>query len=160
MTFQLSPQRHPNVIGASRETPSHDNQSFIGYSWRSTLDGVRQHGRRSTGSVAITFLLNRALFGMTLQAAVEAPKFSSEHFPASFGSADRFANRLRIEAVLGRSLLEELSSRGRDMKLPRGWRPEGFLLAIERHADDAVLEAACDPRCAKSQIFAPGVRVS
>jgi gamma-glutamyltranspeptidase/glutathione hydrolase len=106
----------------------------------------------------LQFFLNRAVFDMPLQAAIEAPKFSSEHFPASFGSPERFANRVRIERTLAQSVFEDLRRRGHDVEFAPDWS-EGFLLAIERHAEGAVLEAGCDPRGAKSQIFAPSVRV-
>ena len=40
----------------------------------------------------LQFLLNRLVFDMPLQEAIEAPKFSSEHFPSFFAPHDFYLN--------------------------------------------------------------------
>lgn len=157
MTFHLSPRSHPNVLAPSkrpRTTISPSLATRAGKPWMvfGSMGGDQQDQWQ------LQFFLNRTVFDMPLPAAIEAPKFSSEHFPASFGSSDRCANRLRIERALAESLRNELSARGHDIDTAPDWS-EGFLLAIERHDTAAVLEACCDPRGAKSQIFAPAARV-
>lgn len=157
MTFHLEPARHPNVMAPFKRPRTTISPSLVtraGAPWLvfGSMGGDQQDQWQ------LQFLLNRAVFDIPLQAAIEAPKFSSEHFPASFGNPERFANRLRIERIFGDTVFEDLRSRGHDIAIAPNWT-EGFLLAIERHSSEAMLEAACDPRCAKSQIFAAGVRV-
>ena len=100
----------------------------------------------------VQFFLNRTVFGMNLQAAIEAPKFSSESFPGFFAPHDRVPNRLRIEPRVERRVLDDLARRGHDLEIAADWT-EGYLLAVERHGDSGVLEAACDPRGGKSGVF-------
>lgn len=157
MTFCLEPERHPNVIAPfkrPRTTISPSLATRAGQPWLvfGSMGGDMQDQWQ------LQFFLNRALFDLTLQAAIEAPKFSSEHFPASFGIGGRSPNRLRIERMIGTEVLDQLQSLGHELDPAPDWS-EGFLLAIERHGESGVLEAGCDPRGAKSEIFAPGVRV-
>ena len=58
------------------------------------------------------FFLNRILFDMSLQEAIEAPKFSSEHFPGFFSPHDRFSNLLRIEPRVSSDILDGLKKEG------------------------------------------------
>jgi gamma-glutamyltranspeptidase/glutathione hydrolase len=60
--------------------------------------------------------------------------------------------------MIGTEVLNQLRSLGHDLDVAPDWS-EGFLLAIERQGETGILEAGCDPRGAKSEIFAPGVRV-
>jgi gamma-glutamyltranspeptidase/glutathione hydrolase len=89
---------------------------------------------------------------MPLQEAIEAPKFSSEHFPGFFAPHDFYANRVRLEPAIGTSVLEGLKDRGHDLDIAPAWS-EGFLCAAERHPDSGMLEAGCDPRGTKSDVF-------
>jgi gamma-glutamyltranspeptidase/glutathione hydrolase len=92
------------------------------------------------------------VFGMPLQAAIEAPKFSSEHFPGFFAPHDFFLNRVRIEPEIGEPVLKALGGRGHVLDVAPSWS-EGFLCAAERNLDNGVLEAGCDPRGTKSEVF-------
>lgn len=100
----------------------------------------------------LQFLLNRVDFGMTIQAAIEAPKFSSEHFPEFFIPRSSVPSRLRIEPLSGRPVLDELTRRGHDLEIAGDWT-EGFLLAATREAETGLLEAGCDLRTEKSEVF-------
>ncbi len=100
----------------------------------------------------LQFFLNRAVFGMNLQAAIEAPKFSSDHFPAQFHPHEYALNRVRIERAVGPRTIDALRQAGHTTDIAPDWT-EGFLCATERHPETAMLEAACDPRGARSEIF-------
>jgi len=100
----------------------------------------------------LQFLLNRLVFGMSLQEAIEAPKFSSEHFPGFFAPHDFYPNRVRLEPAIGTSVFEELQDRGHGLDIGPAWS-EGFLCATERNLKSGMLEAGCDPRGTKSEVF-------
>jgi gamma-glutamyltranspeptidase / glutathione hydrolase len=84
--------------------------------------------RQAASKWQLRFFLNRAVFGLPLQAAIEAPKFSSERFPNSFGGPERSPMRVRIETTLGRTVVQALAAKGHDVQLAPDWS-EGFLLA-------------------------------
>lgn len=100
----------------------------------------------------LQFLLNRVIFNMTIQEAIEAPKFSSEHFPGFFAPHDSIANRVRIEPRVVESVRAELTRRGHDLEVAADWT-EGYLLAACRDPHTGVLEAGCDPRGWKGEVF-------
>ena len=102
----------------------------------------------------LQFLLNRVVFGMTIQEAIEAPKFSSEHFPGFFAPHDFYLGRVRLEPRVGQPVLEELARRGHDVDIGVDWS-EGFLVAAARDPETGLVEAGCDPRGVKSEVFAP-----
>ena len=156
MTFRLAPTRHPNLIAPFKRprttiSPTLVTRSNAPWLVFGSMGGDQQDQWQ------LQFLLNRVLFDLDPQTAVEAPKFSSEHFPASFGSPERFPARLRIEPM-AESVLDGLRRRGHDLDVAAAWS-EGFLLAIEAHGAQHLLEAAVDPRGSTTQIFAPAARV-
>jgi gamma-glutamyltranspeptidase/glutathione hydrolase len=100
----------------------------------------------------LQFYLNRCVFDMTLQQAIEAPKFSSEHFPAQFHPHEWALNRVRIEPDVGAETLAGLRQAGHDLDVGPSWT-EGFLCATERNPHSGMLEAGCDPRGVRCDIF-------
>jgi gamma-glutamyltranspeptidase/glutathione hydrolase len=150
MTFYLAPQHHPNVVAPGKRprttlTPSlafRDGRPWMSFG---TMGGDQQE------QWSLQFFLNRALFGMTLQEAIEAPKLSSEHFPGFFAPHDHFVNRVRVEARVGNKALEELRRRGHDVDVAPDWT-EGFISGAELYPDGR-LEAGFDPRGSKSETF-------
>ncbi len=150
MTFYLGPAHHPNVVAPGKRprttlTPSlafRDGRPWMAFG---SMGGDQQE------QWLLQFVLNRVVFGMTLQEAIEAPKLSSDHFPGFFAPHDRFENRVRAEPRIGAGTLEELRRRGHDVVVAPDWS-EGFVSAAELHADSR-LEAGCDPRGSKSETF-------
>jgi gamma-glutamyltranspeptidase/glutathione hydrolase len=146
----LEPAHHPNVVAPFKRPRTTISPSLAirdGKPWLAfgSMGGDQQDQWQ------LQFFLNRVLFDMPLQAAIEAPKFSSEHFTGFFAPHDRFPNRLRIEPEIGEKLFEALGARGHELSIAPAWS-EGFLCAAERHAS-GMLEAGCDPRGAKSEVF-------
>jgi gamma-glutamyltranspeptidase / glutathione hydrolase len=156
MTFHLSPDRHPNVMAPFKRPRTTISPTLVtreGEPWLvfGSMGGDQQDQWQ------LQFFLNRALFGMDLPEAIEAPKFSTEHFPASFGASERHPRRLRIEPMRS-EVFEALRAKGHELDIAAPWS-EGFLLAIEAHRGSGLLEAGCDPRGSKTRIFAPATRV-
>jgi gamma-glutamyltranspeptidase/glutathione hydrolase len=147
----LAPANHPNLVAPFKRPRTTISPSLVvkdGKPWMAfgSMGGDQQDQWQ------LQFLLNRLVFGMTLQEAIEAPKFSSEHFPGFFAPHDRFPNRVRIEPGVGEAALEALRARGHEVDIAPAWS-EGFLCATERNLESGVLEAGCDPRGTKSEVF-------
>jgi gamma-glutamyltranspeptidase/glutathione hydrolase len=100
----------------------------------------------------LQFFLNRSVFEMTIQQAIEAPKFSSEHFPGFFAPHNCTPNLVRIEPRVGDDAFKNLARRGHLIDIAPDWS-EGFLNAAGRNPTTGLLEAGCDPRGPKSEVF-------
>ena len=150
-TFYLGPEHHPNLVAPFRRPRTTISPSLAfkdGAPW--TVFGSM--GGDQQDQWMLQYFLNRAVFDMPLQAAIEAPKFSSEHFPGFFAPHDHQPNRLRIEATVPEAVRSELETRGHVLDIAGAWS-EGYLLACERNPATGVLEAGCDPRAEKSEVF-------
>ncbi len=151
MTFYLAPSNHPNVVAPYKRprttlTPSLAFRNGKPWMTFGTMGGDQQE------QWSLQFILNRAAFGMTLQAAIEAPKLSSDHFPGFFAPHSHFPQHVRIEERVGKKVLDELRRRGHLVDLAPDWS-EGFLSGAQIDEDTGVLEAGCDPRGSKSEVF-------
>jgi gamma-glutamyltranspeptidase/glutathione hydrolase len=147
----LAPANHPNVVAPFKRPRTTISPSLVmkdGKPWMAfgSMGGDQQDQWQ------LQFLLNRLVFGMPVQQAIEAPKFSSEHFTGSFWPHDFFLNRVRIEPGMGEAVLEALRARGHELDIAPAWS-EGFLCATERNLETGVMEAGCDPRGTKSEVF-------
>ncbi|SCE96451.1 gamma-glutamyltransferase 2. Threonine peptidase. MEROPS family T03 [Micromonospora haikouensis] len=95
----------------------------------------------------VQVFLNAFHFGMPLQEAVNAPRFSTWSFPNSFAPFDYLPSRLFLEDRFPAGTLEALRARGHDV---RSWPPftrdAAAVEAIYRNARTGFLEAAADPR--------------
>ncbi len=148
---RLTPANHPNIVAPFKRprttiSPSLAMKDGKGWMAFGSMGGDQQDQWQ------IQFFLNRVIFDMPLQAAIEAPKFSSDHFPALFHPHNFYLNRLRIEENVGSSTLTGLGERGHDIDVAPAWS-EGFLCATERNLETNVLEAGADPRGTKSEVF-------
>jgi len=91
--------------------------------------------------------LNRHLFGMEPQQAVEASRVTSYSFPDSFEPHASSPGVVKLEEGIERSVAEQLSARGHLV----GWWPEraypaGGVNWVERRAEDGSVLGAADPR--------------
>jgi gamma-glutamyltranspeptidase / glutathione hydrolase len=151
MTFYLGPENHPNVVAPGKRprttlTPSlafRDGRPWMTFG---TMGGDQQD------QWLLQFFLNREVFGMTIQEAIEAPKLSSEHFPGFFAPHIGFRNRVRVESRVGRAVLDELRARGHDVEEAPDWT-EGYVSAAQVDESTGMLEAGCDPRGSKGETF-------
>jgi len=151
MTFYLAPAHHPNVIAPGKRprttlTPSlafKDGKPWMAFG---TMGGDNQ------GQWLLQFTLNRAVFGMTIPQAIEAPRLSSESFPGFFAPHVGVPNRVRAEARIGKKVLDELRRRGHDVDVAPDWT-EGFVSAVQFDEARGLIEAGCDPRSAKALCF-------
>jgi gamma-glutamyltranspeptidase/glutathione hydrolase len=142
-TFYLD-SRHPNALAPGKRprttlTPSlaaRDGKPFLAFG---TMGGDQQD------QWTLQFFLNRIEFGMDVQEAIEAPKFSSKHFPSSFHPHDAFPGALLIEARIDKSVRDELVARGHRIAERPPWS-EGFVVAVEIDQKRGILLGGADPR--------------
>lgn len=149
MTFYLAPDTHPNVVAPGKRprttiSPSLATRADEPWMVFGTMGGDQQDQWQ------LQFFLNRVVFGMSLRDAIDAPRLSSEHFPGFFAPHDFSRNQIRVEPRVGSDVVAQLRSKGHRAEVCADWT-EGFMLACE--IDNGVLEAACDVRGARSEIF-------
>lgn len=97
------------------------------------------------------FFLNRLIFGMNPQEAIEAPKITSDHFPGTFYPHDAAPGRAKAEGRIDKAVLAELERRGHEIIVEGDWSA-GFICAAMRDGR-GILEAAADPRGAAAKVF-------
>lgn len=142
-TFYLD-ERHPNALRPGKRprttlSPSLAMRGGEPYLAFGTPGGDQQD------QWTLQFFLNVADFGMDLQRAIEAPKFSTAHFPSTFYPHNARAGVLRIEERIDPGVRAELASRGHQLELRPPWS-EGFVLAVEIDRARSILRGGCDPR--------------
>jgi gamma-glutamyltranspeptidase / glutathione hydrolase len=95
---------------------------------------------------SLAFFLSVVHGGLTLQDAIDAPMFHSEHFPSSFYPRLAKPGRLVVEERLDLQVVEELRRRGHDVVVEGPWSL-GRLSAVAREPD--FLTAAANARGAQ-----------
>jgi gamma-glutamyltranspeptidase / glutathione hydrolase len=93
----------------------------------------------------LQFFLNVVEFDMPVQAAIEAPKFSSKHFPSSTYPHAAEPGVLRVEGRIPYDVRRALQARGHDVVLQPDWI-EGYVVGIQVDTARGVLFAGADPR--------------
>ena len=89
--------------------------------------------------------LNLVEFGMGVQEAIEAARFSSVHFPSSFHPHGAVAGGLRLEGRVSATVRSELDERGHVVEVEGDW-VAGDVLAIVVDERQGVLRGGADPR--------------
>jgi gamma-glutamyltranspeptidase/glutathione hydrolase len=91
--------------------------------------------------------LNTFHFGLELQEAVNAPRFSTWSFPNSFAPFDYLPARVFLEDRFPAPVVESLEARGHQVRLwPAFTRDAAAVEAILRNVRTGFLESAADPR--------------
>jgi gamma-glutamyltranspeptidase / glutathione hydrolase len=93
---------------------------------------------------SLQFLLSHLDCGLNLQEAIDAPAFTSTHFPSSFYPRLSEPGHVEIESRAGESVVRALRERGHDVGVAEPWSI-GRLSAVSR-SPDGVLRAAANPR--------------
>jgi gamma-glutamyltranspeptidase/glutathione hydrolase len=93
---------------------------------------------------SLQFILSHLDFGLNLQEAIDAPAFTSTHFPSSFFPRESEPGHVEIEARIGPEVIDGLRARGHDVGVAEPWSI-GRLSAVSR-SPDGTLRAAANPR--------------
>ncbi len=148
-TFFLDPM-HPNVVAPGKRPRTTLSPSLAfrgGRPWMvfGTMGGDQQDQWTSQ------FFLNRVVFGMGLQEAIEAPKITCDHIPGTFAPHDAHPRRVRLEGRIPPRVVDELRQRGHEAEQDGDWSA-GFICGVDR-SENGLLEAGADPRGAKVCVF-------
>ncbi len=93
----------------------------------------------------LQFFLNFVVFGMNLQAAIDAPTFHTSHFPSSFYPHDAHAGNLHLEKRMPKKTVKELRRRGHRIVMEGDWS-NGRVTAVHYNSRSKVLSAAASSR--------------
>ena len=86
-------------------------------------------------------------FGLDIQEAIDAPRFSTWSFPNSFSPFEYLPGRVAVEDRFGPELASELEARGHDVRhWPQFTRDAAAVEAIFSDASSGFLRAGADPR--------------
>ena len=137
--------------------PNHANALLPGKRPRSTLtptivmkDGKPFMGVGSPGGddqpmrILQTFL-NVVEFGMNIQQAIEAPRWSTISFPASDFPHTMYPGEMSVESRIPEDVREDLIKRGHKLKVVGAWTL-GATSAIVIDPETGLLSAGADPR--------------
>jgi gamma-glutamyltranspeptidase/glutathione hydrolase len=89
-------------------------------------------------------VLNLIDFGMSPQEAVEAPRFQTEHFYASFAMHEFIPGKLNLEGRITKQTADRLTALGHKVNITGEWSNASAPTVI--HIADGVLEGGADPR--------------
>jgi gamma-glutamyltranspeptidase/glutathione hydrolase len=89
-------------------------------------------------------LLNMIEFSMSPQMAVEAPRFQTEQFYASFANHEFVAGKLNVEDRLPKATIDKLAALGHKMNVAGPWSNGSAPVVIEMGG--GVLQGGADPR--------------
>ena len=93
----------------------------------------------------IQTLLNMLEFGMDVQQAIEAPRWSTRSFPASPFPHTMYPGDLSVEARVPESVRQALTAKGHKLRVSGAWSM-GSNAAIVVDLKTGVLSAGADPR--------------
>lgn len=137
-------------------TAGHANQLAAGKRPRVTLsptlvtkDGqlyitISTPGGDNQDQALLQVLLNILDFGMTPQQAVEAPRFQTEHFYASFNYHAFTPGRVSLEGRISLATAKKLETLGHNVQLADDWSNGSAPVVIL--VKDGVLNGGADPR--------------
>src|SRR5438128_1734281 len=131
---QLQPGKRPRVT-LSPTIVLKDGQPFLALS---TPGGDNQD------QALLQVLLNIIDFGMSPQEAVEAPRFQTEHFYASFAFHEFVPGKLNLEGRISRSTADRLTALGHRISVTGDWSNASAPTVIEMTG--GALHGAADPR--------------
>ncbi len=104
----------------------------------------------------LQFFLNLIDFGMDVQQAIEAPRFSTAHFPSTFYPHNARTGVLRVEDRIDQGVCAELSARGHQVEVRPPWC-EGHVLGIRFDPARRLLQGGVDPRGQMAVVMAAQV---
>ncbi len=142
-TFYLDP-RHPNALVPGKRPRTTLTPTLVTRAGAPAMVLGTQGGDQQDQWTLQVFL-NQVVFGMDVQDAIEAPRFSSVHFPSSFYPHHATPGGLRLEGRIPAVVRDELARRGHVVAVDDDW-VAGDVLCIRVDERHDVLRGGADPR--------------
>ncbi len=142
-TFYLDPS-HPNAL-MPRKRPRTTLSPSLAMRAGEPYLAFGTEGGDQQDQWTLQFFLNVVEFGMDLQTAIEAPKFSNAHFASTFFPHNAHPGVLRIENRIEESVRAALAARGHKVEARPPWC-EGRVLAVEIDRGRGLVLGGADPR--------------
>lgn len=141
--FCMEPE-HPNVVGPRKRPRTTLTPTIVLRDGRAVL-GFGTPGGDGQDQWSLQFFLNHVVFGMDLQAAIDAPTVHSLHFPSSFDPHEAYPARLAAEGRIPRATLEALAARGHEVQVDGNWS-HGRVCAVAFDPATGLVSGAASPR--------------
>jgi gamma-glutamyltranspeptidase/glutathione hydrolase len=141
--YSLDPQ-HPNSLQPGKRprstlTPTIAMKDGAPYMIIGSPGGDEQPTR-----IAQTFL-NVIDFGMNIQEAIEAPRWSTTSFPASIFPHTMYPGNIAVESRIAEEVCDDLAARGHNVEVKGPWMMNATC-AIVIDPTTGILSAGADPR--------------
>lgn len=141
--FSLDPE-HPNALQPGKRPRTTLTPSLVtreGRPWMvfGTPGGDQQD------QWTLQFFLNLVVFGMSVQQALDAPTFHTQHFPSSFYPRAQHPGRLVVEGRIPEETRRDLAARGHEVVETGSWA-NGRVLAIRIDPERGLIFGGASPR--------------
>jgi gamma-glutamyltranspeptidase/glutathione hydrolase len=142
-TFYLDP-RHPNALVPGKRPRTTLTPTLVLRNGAPAMVFGTPGGDQQD-QWTLQFFLNVVDFDMEVQDAIEAPRFSSAHFPSSFYPHNAVPGLLRVEGRVSVEVCQELAARGHKIDMKADWS-EGDVLGICVDLNRGILRGGADLR--------------
>jgi gamma-glutamyltranspeptidase / glutathione hydrolase len=142
-TFYLD-ESHPNALKPGKRPRTTLTPSLVTRSGQPFLSFGTPGGDQQD-QWTLQFFINLIDFGMNVQEAIEAPRFSTAHFPSTFYPHNSMPGVIRLENRIDSKVADQLAARGHRVVVRPGWC-EGHVLGIRFDPARHLLEGGADPR--------------
>jgi gamma-glutamyltranspeptidase / glutathione hydrolase len=137
---------HPSALAPGKRPRLTPNPAMAFFGDRAVMPFGTPGGDVQSQAM-LQVLLNVAVFGMDMQAAVAAPRFASYNFPNSFEPHDYLPGRIVIESRIPKKTTEALAALGHDAQAWPDWSwHAGSVCAVVLDKRTGVLAGGADPR--------------
>ena len=147
-TFFLDP-RHPNALVPGKQPRTTLTPSLVLRNGEPCMVFGTPGGDQQD-QWTLQFFLNVVDFGMEVQEAIEAPRFSSAHFPSSFFPHNAVPGLLRLEGRIPDRVRHQLEARGHHLEIKEDWS-EGDVLGICVDLKRGIVKGGADLRGEQSK---------
>jgi gamma-glutamyltranspeptidase/glutathione hydrolase len=143
--FRLEPG-HPAALMPGKRPRVTPNASMVRREGELVMTFGTPEGDQQPQALTQVFL-NRFVFGMDIQQAIDAPRFRSRNFPDSFSPHEYRRGVVNLEESLYESVGADLEAMGYEIEVVDDWHHEmGGVCAIVRDPSTSGLIAGADPR--------------
>jgi gamma-glutamyltranspeptidase / glutathione hydrolase len=137
---------HPSALAPGKRPRLTPNPAMAFFGDRAVMPFGTPGGDVQSQAM-LQVLLNVAVFGMDLQAAVSAPRFATYSFPNSFEPHDYLPGRIMVESRIPKKTTEALAALGHDAQPWPDWSwHAGSVCAVMLDKKTGVLAGGADPR--------------